>query len=257
MTRLLTAIASLTVLILTGCAAPAIDPSALSVPKQAACVRLDEPLIVSALYGPFSVQWTTRLERGLYWSERVDKSGTYYRAPTGGVSVVGKDGKGFPGQPTTMNGGFYVPHNGSDPIYLYWYFSTAVVDPVVPSVEENCSAFRLTRDASTPNAIPVPAAMDDASVDAIGQRTTQPLAGSGPRQTAVAGAVGGALGVGIVDAMIRAGIGKISIVLPPVKDSVFLGKLRTLENGKVSVPEVRSNAGAGMSTGNSQERTEK
>jgi hypothetical protein len=257
MTRLLTVIAPLAISILAGCAAPTIDPSTLDLPKQVACIRLIEPLTVSALYGPLSIQWTTRLERGPYWSERTDKSGTYYRAPIGGVSVVSKDGQGVPGQPTTMNGGFYVPHSSSDPIYLYWYFSTSPVAPIVPSVEESCSAFRVARDTSTSNARLVPVRLDDASVDAISQRTTQAVAGTSARQTTAAGAVGGALGAGIVDAFIRADIGKISIVLPPIKDSEFLGKLRTLEKGRVSVPEVQINGGAEASPGSSQERAGK
>jgi hypothetical protein len=124
------------------------DPNDLQAPPEITCVFLSEPLELTALYGSFKVQWTTRLEQGAYWSEKIDAEGSYFRGPVGGISVKGKSAGAFPGQPTTTDGGFYVPNDTAQPIALYYYFSTEPVRPQVTQVS-NCSEVAFIKDAQT------------------------------------------------------------------------------------------------------------
>jgi hypothetical protein len=213
----------------------------LQTPQEITCIFLSEPLEVTALYGPFDVQWTTRLEKGPYWSEKADANGSYFRGPVGGVSVKGKNGVPFPGQATTTDGGFYVPNDVAKPITLYSYFSTANVPPQVTQAS-SCSEVAFRKDASTQKidlvTFTTAGAIEGSVGYVIGNNQVQGSTVS-MRQAAATGAVGGAIGTLLVGAIINAGVGKIVGINPPIKDEQFLNTLRALAGNRVVVREAQ------------------
>jgi hypothetical protein len=129
------------------------NPTRLKAPEQLTCVYLNEALEFSAIYGLLDVKWTTRLERGPYWSEKRDKNGTYYRAPAGGLFIAASKESDFGGGTTIYDGGFYVPDNPNKPITTYRYFGFPNAQVRVPAPSENCNS--LVFDG-TPDAKKVP-----------------------------------------------------------------------------------------------------
>ncbi len=123
--------------LLSGCGT---NPSRLKAPEQLTCVYLNDALEFSAPYGLLDLKWTTRLERGPYWSEKRDKNGTYYRAPAGGLVISASQGISLEGGATIFDGGFYVPDNPSKPITIYRYFGFPNAQVRVPAPDENCSS---------------------------------------------------------------------------------------------------------------------
>jgi hypothetical protein len=239
-------VAVISATLLSACATP-IRPDDLHSPKEVTCVQLTDAHVVSGLYG----HWTIKLASGPYWSEKTDGKGTYYRAPPGGVSVVGANGGGAPGQPTTMDGGFYVPDNVNEPISLYRYFSIEVA-PSYDASGLECSSIGYAREPATARISLVPfaagAAAGGASGGLIGRSATT-SSGMSYGQAAGLGAAGGLIGGVIVAAIINADVGKIVPVQPPVNDAQFLAKLRTLAaTSKVKIDELRAEmAGDGVS----------
>lgn len=220
------------------------DPNDMQAPQEITCIYLSEPVELTAVYGAFNVQWTTRLEKGAYWSEKIDADGSYFRAPVGGVSVKGKSGGPFPGQPTTTDGGFYVPNDAAKPIALYWYFSTEPVPPQATQAS-SCAEVAFVKDANTKKIDLVSFTAEGAIGGAAGGVIGNSLV-RGSRisfgQAAGTGAVGGAIGVFLVGAIVNAGVGKIVWVQPPIKDAQFLDKLKALAQTRVPVKEAELNA---------------
>jgi hypothetical protein len=217
------------------------DPNDLQTPQELTCVFLTEPLELTALYGPFNVQWTTRLEKGAYWSEKIDADGSYFRSPVGGVSVKGKSGGPFPGQPTTTDGGFYVPNDAAKPITLYLYFSTEPVPPQTTQAS-TCAEVAFVKDARTQKidlvAFTTGGAIGGATGGVIGNSLVRGSTIS-VGQAAGTGAVGGAIGIFLVGAIVNAGVGKIVWVQPPIKDAQFLDRLKALAGNRVVVKEAQ------------------
>lgn len=217
------------------------DSNDLQTPQEITCIFLSEPLEVTALYGPFDVQWTTRLEKGPYWSEKADANGSYFRGPVGGISVKGKKGGHFPGQATTTDGGFYVPNDAAKPITLYLYFSTADVSPQVTQAS-SCSEVAFRKDASAQKidlvTLTTAGAIEGSVGYVIGNSQVQGSTVS-TRQAAATGAVGGAIATLLVGAIINAGVGKIVGLQPPIKDEQFRNTLRALAENKVVVREAQ------------------
>lgn len=232
---------AMTAALLSACATP-INPDDLQVPKEMTCVYLKEPLEITGLYGPFDVQWTTKLERGAYWSERTDGRGTYYRAPPAGISVVGKNGEPFPGQPSPMDGGFYVPSNANEAVTLYKYFSTAAAPAASGSTSDaDCSTVGYTKDPTTSKVSLVAFASGGAVGGAAGGLIARSIGSQSMSygQSAGVGAAGGLIGGLVVAAIINSEVGSISTVQPPVKDGPYFEKLRALSSGKVAIREVQ------------------
>lgn len=232
---------ALSVTLLSACATP-IKPEDLQTPQELTCINLKEPLAITDLYGPFDIQWTTEFEKGPYWSEKVDSKGTYYRAPPGGVSVMGKDGVAFPGQPTTLDGGFYVPNDTNDPVRLYAYFSTEAAPAQAFPSETDCSKFGYVSDPSTSKVSIVSFAVGGAIGGATGGLIARSISSSGKMsygQAAGTGAAGGLIGGLIIASIINSGVGKIVPVQPPIKDGQYLEKFRKLSLNKVIVQQVK------------------
>lgn len=226
----------------SSCAASnAVDPGELQTPSEVTCVFLSEPLELTALYGAFNVQWTTRLEKGAYWSEKNDAGGSYFRGPVGGVSVKGKNGGPFPGQPTTTDGGFYLPNDPAKPIALYWYFTAEAVPPQAAHAS-SCSEVAFVKDPKTRRIDLVTLTTGGAIGGAAGGVMGNSLVRGSTismGQAAGTGAAGGAIGVFLVGAIVNAGVGKIVWVQPPIKEAQFLDKLKALTANKVVVNEAQ------------------
>ncbi|UTW04111.1 hypothetical protein KDX31_03595 [Amphritea atlantica] len=225
---------------LAGCAGnPPVDPAKLSAPQHLTCVYLDESLSFSGKYGILKYTWTTRLERGAYWSEKVDEKGTFYRAPTGGIWIGNKE-RGAYTKGGTADGGFYVPHDKNEPVKTYSYLSSVAVPPVVPPQNYDCSNTVFTRNPETSKISVVTLAGAGAVGGALNGLVTQGIAGRGVSygQAAGAGLAGGAIGGLIVGAIINSDVGKI-IDGQEITDQAFASKLKELERNKVLLKEVR------------------
>jgi hypothetical protein len=224
--------------VVAGCATP-IKPDDLAVPKQITCVHLKQPLSASGTYG-LNNTWITRLERGPYWSEREDEKGTYYRAPPGGLSIRGPDGKAVPGWGATMDGGFYVPNDPKEPPRIYRYFSTAAAPVYVPPEDADCSSVGYVKDPSTSKvglmSFAAAGAVGGAAGGLIGRSMT-PTSNMSYGQAAGVGAAGGLAAGLLIGAMINADVGKIIGGLP-IQEAQFLDQLRTLTASKMPVKEL-------------------
>ncbi|WP_299696307.1 hypothetical protein [Hydrocarboniphaga sp.] len=208
------------------------------------CIDVKEPISFTGHYGIASTAWTTRLERGPYWSEKEDEKGTFYRAPPGGISIADEKGVGIPGMGTTTDGGFYVPKDPKDPkdpITTYRYFTTKSVPAEPPPAESNCTTVGYSKDPTSTKvsfvSFAVGGALGGASGGIVGRAINQ---GSNISygQSAGAGAAGGLAGGLIVAAIINADIGKITGGMP-IQDAQFEEKLKALSVTKVPLKEVQ------------------
>ena len=105
--------------------------------------------------------------------------GTYYRAPPGGVSIQGKQGAPFPGQPVLMDGGFYIPDDPAGKIHVYKYFSTAPAAVSVPDAGLDCSSVAYAYDPATARVSLVAMAAGGAVGGAMGGIAGRSMAGHG------------------------------------------------------------------------------
>lgn len=221
----------ISVAILSGCAT-AIKPDDLQTPGNITCVNLKDPLSFTGRYGLLKIPRTTRLERGPYWSEKVDSKGTYYRAPPGGVLITSEKGAG-----ATADGGFYVPDDVNQSITIYNYYSTVAVPVQIPPAGADCSTIGYTRNPSTSKVSLVSFAVNSATGGVIGQSVTSGSSLSDGQKVGV-GAAGGLIAGLIVSAMINADLGKIIPALP-IQDMEFMNKLRALAADRVPVNELQ------------------
>lgn len=211
-------------------------------PPTLTCVYLKEPMVTTAEYGLFNVTWTTRLQRGPYWSEKQDDGGIYYRAPPGGISITGSGGGGLPGQPTTTDGGFYVPDDKSKPITIYRYFTSRRVPELAPPENMTCANLGYMQDPKTYRydivTIGAAGAVSGAAGGLIGRSIAQ-NSGLSYGKSAVAGAAGGLIGGLIVGAIINSSVGKI-VPGMELKDQKFMDQLRKLVSERVTINFVAS-----------------
>lgn len=211
----------------TGCAT---NPERLQTPSDLSCIYLKEPLATTGRYGLLNVEWTTRLERGPYWSEKMDENGTFFRGPAGGVSIRSPDYPSIPGQPAATDGGFYLPKDPKEPVKIYRYFTTSAVPIEVPPDNLTCDTLAYAADPVLKKVSLMSFAAGGAIGGATGGVIGRSLTGGKGMsygQAAGAGAVGGAVGGLIVAAIINADVGKI-IGGQPIQDPNFMEKLREL-----------------------------
>ncbi len=210
-----------------GCAT---NPKKLQTPVQLTCIYLKEPLSTTGHYGPLNVEWTTRLERGPYWSEKIDEKGTFFRGAPGSVSIRSPDYPSIPGQPAATDGGFYLPNDPKAPVKIYRYFTTNTVPVEVPSDNVTCKTLAYTKEPASQKVSLVSFATGGAVGGATGAIIGRNFSSGNMSygQSAGAGAAGGAIGGLIVAAIINAEVGKIIGGLP-IQESSFMEKLRELE----------------------------
>lgn len=238
--------------LVTGCAT---DPSQLRTPPELTCIDIKEPLAFTGHYGLFNMEWTTRLERGPYWSEKMDDKGIFFRAPPGGVSTRNAEGRPFPGQPIAVDGGFYLPKDPKEPVTIYKYFTVAAVPIEVPSEDQTCGNLAYTKEPASQKVSLVAFAAGGAVGGAAGGMIGRSRLGSGMSygQSAGAGAAGGAIAGLLVAAMINSEIGKITGGLP-IEDQAFREKLRALGANReplklVASPRAASSAASDAASG--------
>lgn len=234
------AVILLTAIVVSGCAT-SIKPDELAIPSQITCVNLNQPLSTTGTYG-IGYAWTTRLERGPYWSEREDEKGTYYRAPPGGLSIRGPEGQAVPGWGATMDGGFYAPHDPNEPPKIYRYFSTEAAPVQVPPEYADCSSVGYVKDPSTSKVSLLSFAVSGMAGGATGALIGRSIAQNSNvsyGQAAGVGAAAGLIGGLVVATMINADVGKIIPGLP-IQEARFLEQLRKLTASRVPMKELPS-----------------
>ncbi|CAN7546773.1 hypothetical protein LJR232_003696 [Aquipseudomonas alcaligenes] len=233
-------LALLITVLLQGCAT-AIKPSDLPAPTNISCVYLDKPLSYTERLGLFDTPWTTRLEKGPYWSEKVDAKGTYYRAPPGAISLQDDEGRPMASLTVTRDGGFYVPDDPTAPVTLYYYFSTTDAPTVPEWLNADCSNVGTVKEPHSEKVRVVALAIGGAVGGATGAMVGRGIANSSTMsygQAAGAGAAGGLIGGVIIGAMINADVGKIMPQYPP-PNAASAATLRALVAQKRLVPEVQ------------------
>ncbi|BCG24586.1 hypothetical protein TUM18999_27770 [Pseudomonas tohonis] len=226
---------------LQGCAT-AIKPDDLAAPTQISCVYLDKPLSYTETLGMFDIPWTTRLEKGPYWSEKVDAKGTYYRAPPGALSLQDDEGRPMLNAPRTRDGGFYVPNDPTAPITLYYYFSTSDAPSVPEWLDTDCTKVAAIREPHSEKISVVALAVGGAISGAAVASVSRSIANSNSvsyGQAAGAGAAGGLIGGVIIATMINADVGKIMPFFPP-PNATGTATLKALVAEKKLIPELQS-----------------
>jgi hypothetical protein len=222
------------------------QPQKLPNPSTITCVFLSSPLSFTANYGMLHVPWTTTLVNGPYVSVKVDKGGTYYRAPPGGLSFIGAPGSQYhgaspPGMPQHMDGGFYIPNDPGKPPRIYRYFAVADV-PADPEYQAaDCSGVRYEKAVSGVKLSLVPFAAGGAAGGAVGGMVGRSIAkGSNVSygQAAGAGAAGGLIGGLIVGAIINSGVGEMDFSPFEIRDAQFRDELQRLVALRVPLKEI-------------------
>ncbi len=216
-----------------------IDPKELRVPTKISCVYLEDAISYTDEYGIFNFPRMTRLEKGLYWTEKVDSYGTYYRGPPGGVSVKINNGTSAPA--TTRDGGFYVPNDLAAPIVLYSYFSMENAPAQPELTATDCVSAGYIKDPRAEKVSLVTFAVVGATIGTTGMLVGRSVAGPTSLsygQAAGAGAVGGLIGGLIVASITNSGVGKI--VLSPLPAPDVLTKLRALVAKQSMMREVQA-----------------
>jgi len=131
------------VLIVLGCALSggcATNPARLAIPDRMTCIHVPSLVETVEPRGLVRVRWRISLRPGPYVSEYADSSGTYYRAPPGGVYM----GLAEPGGSTgvfnqTYDGGLWVPHDPAGAPRVYSYFSTQSAEVRSPAEGATCA----------------------------------------------------------------------------------------------------------------------
>lgn len=214
---------------LSGCL-PAVRPSTLAVPKVITCIDIPAGMEAHEVRGLSHVHWTTRLESGPYVAEREDASGTYYRAPPGGIEVLWRRRKETVGKPTShfnYDGGIWVPHDSTLPPRIYTYFSTQTAAVVPVPTGASCATAIFVEDPQAKGVSLVAYSAAGALGGAAGAMVARAAVHDGAvsyGHAAGVGAAGGAVGGLIVAAIINNGVGKI-IKAPLPDDPKFIAAL--------------------------------
>ena len=216
-------------LLLSGCATSQ-KPESLAVPAQPTCFSLPEPLEATQIAGLLKIEWRTRLERGAYVAVHENERGTYFRGPPGGVFIYQPKMLDKPSGPfthLTVNGGVFVPRDGSQP-ELYTYITDQSVDKVTPPVGASCATAVVSRDPLSKGAVSVKdyALAGGAAGLGGGIAAHNQVAGSSRAQTLGLGAAGGAATTAIIASMINMEVGKIGGHAPTI-DPKFNAQLAT------------------------------
>lgn len=216
--------------LLTGCATSLQKPDALATPAQPTCFSLAEALEATEIKGLLKYEWRTRLERGAYVAVHENERGTYFRGPPGGVFIYQPTMLEKPSGPLThltVNGGVFVPRDGSQP-EVYAYITDKSVEKVTPPAGASCATAVVVRDPVSKGVSVQDYAIGGGLGGAAGGlvlREKYPHASL--KQTVGVQAVGGAAAMAIVGAMINMDVGKIGNHAPTT-DAKFNAELATI-----------------------------
>jgi len=224
-------------MLLSGCGTV---PDDLAKPVQVSCVYLREPISQIGKYGLLNFAWETRLERGPYIAERQDDSGTYYRAPPGGVRTIRMD------DPThtvaTRDGGFYIPNDPNATPKIYDYFSVSNAPVQIPPEGMGCSDVGYTKDPATSIITVIPVVANGAAGGRPGGLIGRPSA-SGISPGATTRAPYGPIGGMVAVVIISAGVGNIEWSWA-LQDPAFVAKLKEVAANKFPVKELPPESGS-------------
>jgi hypothetical protein len=216
-------------LLVTGCATSQ-KPDSLAVPAQPTCFSLLDPLEATELKGLLKIEWRTRLERGAYVAVHENERGTYFRGPPGGVFLYQPKMLEKPSSPfthLTVNGGVFVPRDGSQP-EVYVYMTDQSVEKVTPPVGASCATAVVVRDPVSKGVSVKDYVLLGGAAGALGGAAASiNLPNSSVRKNVAAGAVGGAAAMGIVAAMVNMEVGRIGAHSPTI-DPKFNADLATV-----------------------------
>jgi hypothetical protein len=217
-------------LLVTGCAAAPEKPDSFAVPVQPTCFSLSEALEATEIKGLLKYEWRTRLERGAYVAVHESERGTYFRGPPGAVLIYQPtmlDKPSSPASHMTVNGGVFVPRDGSQP-ELYTYITDKSVDKVTPPAGASCATAVVVRDPVSKGVSVKDYAIFGGASGALGGLAAHDKApNSSMRQTVGVGAAGGSAAMAIVGALINMDVGKIGSH-SPTTDPKFNARLATL-----------------------------
>jgi hypothetical protein len=206
-------------LLVAGCAAPLEKPESIAVPAHPTCFSLREALEATELKGLFKIEWRTRLERGAYVAVHENERGTYFRGPPGAVFMYQPKMLDKPSGPLThltVNGGVFVPRDGSQP-GVYAYITDQSVEKVTPPVGASCATAVVVRDPVSKGVSVKDYAIYGGAGGALGGVAAHAkVPGSSLGQTVGVGAAGGAIGMAIVGALINMDLGKIGPHSPTI-----------------------------------------
>lgn len=205
---------------LAGCA----GPTNLRTPVAGTCIDVKAPLVLTDTYGPFSVEHTVRLAPGLYYSEKEDDGGTYYRGPPGALSSSRTGEEDKPASMLThmvVDGGVWLPRDPAVRPRFYWIFAKGDVASVAQPAGTECSLAALYKVPDTTGQVPW-----------NGGGGTVVVSGNMSHGQAAAG---GAIAGGIINAIIDSGVGQIELgFVPQPKNEPFIATLRQL--GRDAIP---------------------
>lgn len=220
-----------------------VKPDKLFLPRELTCIDIPAGLDAHDIKGLLKIHWTTRVLPGPYVAEREDASGTYYRAPPGGIQYIQDGTEDKPASLFThmaYDGGIWVPRDASLPPHLYTYFSTRSA-PVVPLPEgATCATATFAEDPKTKGVSLAAFAAGGAVAGATGTAVARSTVNNGSMsygQAAGAGAAGGLLGGLIVAAIINNDVGKI-VNQPLSKDTKFVTELREVVKNRIAIHPV-------------------
>lgn len=215
--------------LVSGCATQLAAPEALATPANPTCFSLLEPLEATELKGLLKIEWRTRLERGAYVAVHEDTRGTYFRGPPGAMLIYQPKMLDKPSGPTshmTVNGGVFVPHDGSQPV-MYNYLTAQSVEKTTPPAGASCATAVIVRDpVSKGVSVKDYAVLGGAAGAQGGVAAHGATPGSSMKQTVGVGAVGGAAAMAIVGTLMNMDVGKIG-AHAPTTDLKFNAELAT------------------------------
>lgn len=236
--KLKISIVTVTTIFFFGCAT---NPEKLQTPLEPTCVYIKEPLETTGYYGLLKVEWTTRLERGPYWSEKMDDKGIFFRGPPGSVLIRNSAFSSIPGQNVVSDGGFYLPNNINENVKIYRYLTMSDVPIEVPPENTTCSTLAYAKQPKSNKISVMSFAVGGAAAgatSAIVGRNFSNTSNLNYGQTIGTGMVGGAIGGLVISALINSEMGKIDYG-QPIKDQRFIEKLRELGAKREHISQIQ------------------
>lgn len=206
------------------------NPSDLKQPETASCFTLDKAISYQEPRGLLKIVWELRLERGSYVSELVDDEGTYFRGPPGTVYVGRPEMKNEPanlGTHITRDGGIWISHDPTVKPRVYTYFSVQDAKAVVPAPNVDCHSFAMIRDPDT-HKYSIAAAAVGGAAGGLLARAASPGSSTSYAQAGL----GGAIGVGLVAALINSGVGEIAFERK-INNGEFIARIRSARDGAI------------------------
>lgn len=221
-----------------------IDPNKLQTPSEPTCIYLKDPVAVDAYQTVFKWHWIYTLASGPYVAEKLDAKGTYYRAPPGGLSIVGIHHQSSPPEGTprnTRDGGFYLPNDANAVPAVYEYNSNGQVPVQIPPSDADCSTAGYVKEPATSKislfAWGTAGVVGGATGATIARSTVAANSKMSYGHAAGVGAGGGLLAGLIVGAIINHEMGKI-VFAHGIDDQESLQRLKGLAANKVPVKQV-------------------